>query len=117
MLASGQSSITYASAHDIRSRLTLLELAAHFRKTPHLTSAAAKKIMEYDADSGTEYAKTLRTYLDCSRDSARTAAGLSLHQNTLRYRLKRLRELFNIDLDQSEDTLVLWLSLHVLEFN
>lgn len=117
MLASGQSSITYASAHDVRSRLTLLELAAHFRKTPHLTSAAAEKIMEYDAGSGTEYAKTLRTYLDCSRDSARTAAELSLHQNTLRYRLKRLRELFNIDLDQSEDTLVLWLSLHVLEFN
>ena len=64
-----------------------------------------------------EYAKTLRTYLDCSRDSARTSAALSLHQNTLRYRLKRLRDLFGVDLDQPEDTLLLWLSLHVLEFS
>ncbi|WP_354190750.1 helix-turn-helix domain-containing protein [Arthrobacter sp. UYCu712] len=117
MLASGPDLCTYASAQEVRSRLTLLELAAHFRKTPHLTSAAAEQMRAHDARSGTEYAKTLRTYLDCSRDSARTAAALSLHQNTLRYRLKRLRELFTIDLDQAEDTLVLWLSLHVLEFN
>ena len=42
---------------------------------------------------------------------------MSLHQNTLRYRLKRLRDLFGVDLDQPEDTLVLWLGLHVLELN
>lgn len=117
MLASGLNTSTYASAEDVRSRLTLVELAAHFRKIPHLTSTAAKELTKYDAESGTEYAKTLRTYLDCSRDSARTAASLSLHQNTLRYRIKRLRELFDIDIDHPEDTLVLWLSLHVLESN
>lgn len=117
MLASDGFPGTYASAGEVRSRLTLLELAAAFRAAPHLLSAAARRIQEYDADFGTGYALTLRTYLDCSRDSARTAAALSLHQNTLRYRLKRLRDLFGVDLDQPEDTLVLWLSLHVLELN
>ncbi len=86
-------------------------------RLPHLLSPAAGKIAAHDAESNTEYAKTLRTYLDCSRDSARTSAALSLHQNTLRYRLKRLRDLFGVDLDQPEDTLLLWLSLHVLEFS
>ena len=117
MLASDGSLGTYAGAGEVRSRLTLLELAATFRAAPHLLSAAARRIKEYDGDSGTGYALTLRTYLDCSRDSARTAAALSLHQNTLRYRLKRLRDLFGVDLDQPGDTLVLWLSLHVLELN
>ncbi|KRE91392.1 PucR family transcriptional regulator [Arthrobacter sp. Soil764] len=117
MLASDGSPVTYASAGEVRSRLTLLELAATFRAAPHLLSAAARRIKEYDAEFGTGYALTLRTYLDCSRDSARTAAALSLHQNTLRYRLKRLRDLFGVDLDQPADTLVLWLSLHVLELN
>jgi DNA-binding PucR family transcriptional regulator len=70
---------------------------------------------KYDAESGTEYASTLRTYLDFSRDSAKTSAALSVHQNTLRYRLRRLRELFGIDVDNPEDTVVLWLSLHVQE--
>lgn len=117
MLASARSSGNYASAEEVRSRLTLLELASLFRKTPRLLSAAAEKIREYDAGSGTDYAKTLRTYLDFSRDSAKSAEALSLHQNTLRYRLKRLRELFNVDIDQPEDILVLWLSLHVLDLN
>lgn len=117
MLASDGSLGMYASAGEVRSRLTLLELASTFRAAPHLLSSAARRIKEYDADFGTGYALTLRTYLDCSRDSARTAAALSLHQNTLRYRLKRLRELFGVDLDQPEDTVVLWLGLHVLELN
>jgi hypothetical protein len=45
------------------------------------------------------------------------AARLSLHQNTLRYRLRRANELFGIDLDNPDDTLTLWLSLRVVEFD
>ena len=115
MLASGRSPGDYANAQEVRSRLTLLELGALFRNTPHLVSPAAASMRKYDAESGTEYASTLRTYLDFSRDSAKTSAALSVHQNTLRYRLRRLRELFGIDVDNPEDTVVLWLSLHVQE--
>lgn len=106
-----------ASAHDVRSQLTLLELAQVFRDTPRLLSRPVKRLLECDARSGTEYAKTLRTYLDCSRDSAVTAERLSLHQNTLRYRLRRVKELFGIDLFDPDDTLTLWLSLRVVEFD
>ncbi|BCW72390.1 helix-turn-helix domain-containing protein [Arthrobacter sp. NicSoilB8] len=115
MLASGRSAGDYANAQEVRSRLTLLELSAMFRNTPHLVSPAAASMRTYDAESGTDYARTLRTYLDFSRDSAKTSAALSVHQNTLRYRLRRLRELFGIDVDHPEDTVVLWLSLHVQE--
>lgn len=115
MLASGRDGGSYASAGEVRSRLTLVELASLFRSTPRLMSPAAERTREYDAGSGTEYARTLRTYLDYSRDSAKTAAALSVHQNTLRYRLKRLHDVFGVDVDQPEDMLVLWLSLHVQE--
>ncbi|WP_166789761.1 PucR family transcriptional regulator [Cryobacterium fucosi] len=106
-----------ASARDARSQLTLLELAQVFRDTPRLGSPAATRILELDAATGTEYARTLRTYLDCSRDSAVTAGLLSVHQNTLRYRLRRARELFGVDLGDPDDTLILWLSLRVAEFD
>ncbi|TFC50115.1 PucR family transcriptional regulator [Cryobacterium sp. TMT2-10] len=106
-----------ASARDERSRLTLLELAEIFRRTPRLVSEQANRVLETDARTGTDYAKTLRTYLDCSRDSAVTAGRLSVHQNTLRYRLRRAQELFGIDLDDADDTLTLWLSLRVAEFD
>jgi len=106
-----------ASAEDVRSQLTLLELAHVIRDSPSLLSPAAKAVVDLDARSGTEYARTLRTYLDCSRDSAKTAARLSLHQNTLRYRLRRVSELLGIDLDNPDDTLILWLGLRVAEFD
>ncbi|TAM68442.1 MAG: PucR family transcriptional regulator [Microbacteriaceae bacterium] len=106
-----------ASARDVRSQLTLLELAQVFRDTPRLRSAQAGLIVDCDARSGTEYAKTLLAYLDCGRDSATTAARLSLHQNTLRYRLRRVNERFGIDLDNADDTLMLWLSLRIAEFS
>ncbi|KFF59752.1 hypothetical protein JF66_09230 [Cryobacterium sp. MLB-32] len=106
-----------ASAHDLRSRLTLLELAQVFRDTPRFMAPQAERMLESDARSGTDYAKTVRTYLDCSRDSAVTAARLSVHQNTLRYRLKRTHDLFAVDLENADDTLALWLSLRVAEFD
>ena len=117
MLANQPTPTSVASAHDVRSRLTLLELAQVFRDTPRLLSQQAMRVVEFDAHSATDYAKTLRTYLDCSRDSSATAARLSLHQNTLRYRLRRANELFGIDLDNPDDTLTLWLSLRVIDFD
>ncbi|MBC7442588.1 MAG: helix-turn-helix domain-containing protein [Ramlibacter sp.] len=106
-----------ASAGDERSQLTLLELAEIFRQTPRLVSEQAVRVLETDARTGSDYAKTLSTYLDCSRDSAVTAGRLSVHQNTLRYRLRRAQELFEIDLDDADDTLTLWLSLRLAEFD
>lgn len=106
-----------ASVHDVRSRVTLLELGRVLRDSPRLVSLQAKQVLDLDARSGTDYAKTLRTYLDCARDSARAAALLSVHQNTLRYRLRRAAELFGIDLANPDDTLTLWLSLRVAEFD
>lgn len=105
----------FASAAELRSRLTLLDVAALFRNKPRLMSPAAEAMLDHDARSGTEYAKTLRTYLAFSCDSAKTAKALSLHQNTLRYRLRRMEEIFGIDPAQADDMLVLWLSLSVQE--
>ena len=95
----------------------MLELAQDFRSASKLVSPAATRVLAWDAQNGTDYTKTLRTYLKNSRDSATTATELSLHQNTLRYRLRRAHELLGIDLDSPDDTLILWLGLRVAEFD
>ncbi|SDL06156.1 transcriptional regulator, CdaR family [Cryobacterium psychrotolerans] len=110
-------STSVASVHDVRSRVTLLELGRVLRDSPRLVSPQARQVLDLDSRSGTDYANTLRTYLDCARDSAQAAARLSVHQNTLRYRLRRATELFGIDLASPDDTLTLWLSLRVAEFD
>jgi hypothetical protein len=49
LLANGPSSTSVASARQVRSRLTLLELAQVFRDTPRFQSEHAKSILALDA--------------------------------------------------------------------
>ncbi|MDP5226262.1 MULTISPECIES: helix-turn-helix domain-containing protein [Arthrobacter] len=110
----------YTTAAQEHSRLTLVELGAVLGSREGLLSPAALAMARHDERHGTDYIRTVRTYLDAGRDSARTAAELSLHQNSLRYRLRRIEEIFGVDLSGAgltgaDDTLVLWLSLRVME--
>ena len=59
------------------------------------------RVIEHDASTGPEYALTLRAYLDCyGRRRRRAAERISVHPNTFRYRIRRLVELFDIDLEE-----------------
>ena len=44
-----------------------------------------------------------------------TAQRLSIHDNTARYRVRRLAEMFGIDLAAGDETLVIWTQLRSLE--
>ncbi|WFR85231.1 helix-turn-helix domain-containing protein [Arthrobacter sp. Y-9] len=105
----------FVRAADLHSRLSLLEIGAFLQTKERLVAPAAQEMASYDTSNGSEYAKTLLAYLESGRDSALTAAALSLHQNTLRYRLKRIRDLFDVDLSHADDVLLLWISLRAMQ--
>ncbi|MEZ2371731.1 PucR family transcriptional regulator [Arthrobacter sp. RCC_34] len=107
----------FVAASDLHSRLALLELGAFLQTKEQLFSPVALEMVRHDDGHGSEYARTLLTYLEAGRDSALTAAELSLHQNTLRYRLKRIQELFGVDLRHADDGLMLWISLRVVQLS
>ncbi|MGV8876489.1 MAG: PucR family transcriptional regulator [Rhodoglobus sp.] len=117
LLSQPQFETSLVDARDARSQLALLEISQLLRENPRLVSDAAQQMIETDTQTGTEYAKTLSCYLDNARDSAVTALALSVHQNTLRYRLRRASELFNLDLTNADDTLLVWLSLRAVELH
>lgn len=58
-----------------------------------------KKLKDYDEKHGTDFYDTMYVYLKNERSPLASAKELNLHRNTLAYRLKRLQELFQIDLD------------------
>lgn len=92
-------------------QLSLLGLAQVLETQPDLVSAKARAVRAYDAAHGTTYERALATWLDCQRDVGATAARLSAHPNTVRYRVRRAVELFGLDLSDPDEVLVLWLSL------
>jgi sugar diacid utilization regulator len=50
-------------------------------------------LLDYDSRKGSELVPTLTRYLECGGNYDATAAALSTHRNTLKYRLKRIREI------------------------
>jgi sugar diacid utilization regulator len=49
-------------------------------------------LMDYDATHGAQLVKTLSEYLECGGNYDATATVLSVHRSTLKYRLRRIRE-------------------------
>ncbi|NUU24742.1 MAG: helix-turn-helix domain-containing protein, partial [Streptomycetaceae bacterium] len=65
-----------------------------------------RQMVAYDAEHGTAFRATLAAYLAAFSDVAKAAGTLTVHPNTLRYRLRRIRELFGLDLTDPDARLL-----------
>ncbi|MFD9604805.1 helix-turn-helix domain-containing protein [Streptomyces sp. NBC_01224] len=61
-------------------------------------SGPVHAMVEHDRAHGTEYGASVAAHLDAFGDTGTAARRLNVHPNTLRYRLRRARELFGVDL-------------------
>ena len=66
-------------------------------------------------DSRVDYCETLRTYIENDRNLLRTAELLHIHRTTLFYRLNRIREAINADLDDPNVRLRMWISFRLMD--
>ncbi|MFI8006094.1 helix-turn-helix domain-containing protein [Streptomyces sp. NPDC086010] len=71
------------------------------------------ELIRTDLAAGGELVRSLAAYLDTPGDIASAARRLTLHPNTLRYRLRRVRERFGVDLDDPDTRLVLTLAVRL----
>lgn len=55
-------------------------------------------LLDYDVSSRSDLVTTLWQYYECGGNYDATAAALTIHRSTLRYRLRRIRELTGHDL-------------------
>jgi sugar diacid utilization regulator len=102
---------TVASIDDVRSEVVLHELKELSLDRPSLARGKLERVLAHDAAHGTEHALTLRAYLDAFGDVPKASTRISVHPNTFRYRIRRLVELFDLELDDSDERLVLELQL------
>ncbi len=59
------------------------------------------KLLAYDSHHETELAKTLIAYLKNTHEQTRTCELLHIHRNTLYYRLKQIREIMGVELEDA----------------
>jgi hypothetical protein len=101
---------------DEAERLLLAEIAHAVADIEALRVGTIHHVAEHDRTHGTEYVLTLRAWLESGGDVPTAAAQVYVHPNTFRYRMTRLRALFDLDLDRPDQRLLLHLQLRLRDF-
>jgi GAF domain-containing protein len=114
VLGSMRTESKVASIADVRSPAILLQLRELAMQHPEITRGSLEAIHAHDAKKGTNYLRTLQAYLDAFGDVPAAAARVGVHPNTFRYRLRRLVTMFDLNLMDPDERLVLGLQLRLL---
>ncbi|MFD8692015.1 PucR family transcriptional regulator [Streptomyces sp. NPDC059651] len=103
----------YADAAAVGPSLDIARILDAVRPVWEAGGGPVHELVRADLASGGELVRTLAAYLDASGDVARAAARLVVHPNTLRYRLRRARERFGVDLDDRDTRLLITLAVRL----
>lgn len=77
---------------------------------------AIRILQEQDRKFGTEYVKTLTSYVVNDRVIAKTADDLHIHRNTMNYRLDKIKSLTQVEFETEEETLYVMISCYIIEY-
>lgn len=96
-----------------RLSLTSLLLASEDVPMADMANEALGPLIAFDTAHGAELVDTLESYLRLNGSVAAVADALTLHRNTVRYRLTQIAELTGYDPAVTSDRVQLWLALAV----
>lgn len=87
-----------ATLEDLQTPVLLRSVLAHLRERPDLLDARIEQLKQLDARHRSFLLPSLEAYLMNLGDAVAAADRLHVHVNTLRYRLRKIRDLVGLDL-------------------
>ncbi|MCZ9883199.1 PucR family transcriptional regulator [Arthrobacter sp. B2a2-09] len=100
---------------ELGASLFLLEVFDALQSRSALDAEPLSLVADHDSRQGTDYVRTLRSWIAAHYDVARAAEALVLHPNTLRHRLRRMAKV--VDIEDPDVRLALALQLRLQEIN
>ncbi len=94
----------------------MLEITSEFTELSEFCLPQISEIMEYDRTNDTEYYETLRAYIMNMQNSLRTSRALNIHRNTVDYRVGRIKELFEFDMDDPDEVFAAMLTYRIKDY-
>ena len=89
--------------------LQRLRTAARSGRSPDRGPVA--ELRRHDHAHDTEYVATLQAWLEAQGDPAEAGERLGVHENTVRYRLRKMAEIANLQLDDAKKRLAMMIEL------
>ncbi|TWF81076.1 DNA-binding PucR family transcriptional regulator [Pseudonocardia hierapolitana] len=103
-----------AELTDVWAQVVLAHLPVSARLRGYFRTGPLADVARYDAEHRTPLLESLRVHLESFGDVVGAAARLHVHPNTLRYRLRRIRELTGLDLEDADARLAVGLQLRLV---
>ncbi|MFI0231213.1 PucR family transcriptional regulator [Streptomyces sp. NPDC017086] len=105
---------TVARVEDVADTIGVLQVLEALRNVELPPGTSVARLAAFDAaHSGSRLVESLRAYLDHFGDVPAAARSLSLHPNSLRYRLGRITAVSDLDLDSPDARLLAHLQLRL----
>jgi hypothetical protein len=86
----------------------IVEIVSEHLTAENYIHPGLQMLQEYDSIKGTEYVKTLSSYIISMCSGTDTIQDLNLHRNTLKYRLSAIKKITGLDLNDKETISHLW---------
>ncbi|MEU9360355.1 helix-turn-helix domain-containing protein [Streptomyces sp. NPDC048301] len=99
--------VRYAGPDEVRPTIDALRMLDAARPVWESGDGPVHELIRADLAAGGDLVRSLAAYLGTAGDIPAAARRLLLHPNTLRYRIRRARERFGLDLDDPDTRLVL----------
>lgn len=94
----------------------MIDIASKNIELKQFCNESLLKLIDYDESNNTTFASTLHEYLIQERNLAHTAKALHIHRNTLIYRINKIQEIINHNLEDSNYRFNLLFSFKILSF-
>ncbi|MBD1380853.1 PucR family transcriptional regulator [Metabacillus arenae] len=88
-----------------------LDILYEKRKQEHYMNYSLAKLADYDQAHHTDLVETLEVFLDCDSNVNRAAKKINVHINTLSYRLKRISQIGEIDIQNPNEKITIYLDM------
>ena len=98
----GDRSVSVAVLSRVYVDSLLLDLRDQVSLRHDQLTGPVHRLHDYDLSNHTDFVLTLDTWLACMGDVSKAADLLHVHANTLRYRLRRLAEIADVDLEDPD---------------
>ena len=117
VLRDGRSDRRIGRLDELQGEALVLELRDIAAARGDQPSGALARLVDYDRRHRSSLVPTLRAWLDHFGDAVAAADSLFVHQNTFRYRLRRVAEVGEIDLADPDQRFAAMLQLRVLRLD
>jgi hypothetical protein len=114
VLREGRTDLRVGRLDELQGEALVLELRDLATFRGDRPSGALARLVDYDRRHHSSLTVTLRAWLDAFGDVVTAAGTLFVHPNTFRYRLRRVVEVAEVDLDDPDQRFALMLQLRVL---